>query len=264
MRKLVWCELYKLKRSKSILLLTSLALFFPAALTLFTKSGLAEATNTAEFHAYYDSLFNNNLVYSSMLLLPCLFGCLGAILFFSERDCDTFKNLQVIPVTRNQLIFAKLGVLYLWSELYSLCSVLAVTLFCFVLEPLAIYDVLFKLLCGLIAGVTMATVSLPVVVLVIYSNQSYLLSLLLSFLYAVVNWLFLILFASQESVVLWLPLMNGLMFVSRLLAWRKAALGLAEAVPLPAGIYLQVALYHLFVLGICIFLLVRFYKKWTR
>lgn len=264
MRKLVWCELYKLKRNKSILLLTSLVLLFPAALTLFTKSGLADAANPAEFHAYYDSLFNNNLVYSAMLLLPCLFGCLGAILFFSERDCDTFKNLQVIPVTRNQLIFAKLGVLYLWSELYSLCSVLAVTLFCFVLEPLAIYDVLFKLLCGLIAGVTMATVSLPVVVLVIYSNQSYLLSLLLSFLYAVVNWLLLILFASQESVVLWLPLMNGLMFVSRLLAWRKAALGLAEAVPLPAGIYLQVALYHLFALGICIFLLVRFYKKWTR
>ena len=146
MRKLVWCELYKLKRNKSILLLTSLALLFPAALTLFTKSGLADAANPAEFHAYYDSLFNNNLVYSAMLLLPCLFGCLGAILFFSERDCDTFKNLQVIPVTRNQLIFAKLMVMYLWSELYSLCSVLAVTFFCFVLEPLAVYDVLFKVL----------------------------------------------------------------------------------------------------------------------
>ena len=264
MRKLVWCELYKLKRNKSILLLTSLGLLFPAALTLFTKSGLADAANPAEFHAYYDSLFNNNLVYSAMLLLPCLFGCLGAILFFSERDCDTFKNLQVIPVTRNQLIFAKLMVMYLWSELYSLCSVLAVTFFCFVLEPLAVYDVLFKVLCSLITGITMATVSLPVVVLVIYSNQSYLLSLLLSFLYAVVNWLLLILFASQESVVLWLPLMNGLMFVSRLWGWRRAVLGLAEAVPLPLGIYLRVVLYLLLVFAICILLLIRFYKKWSR
>ena len=264
MRKLVWCELYKLKRSKSLLLLTSLALLFPAALTLFTKSGLTDATSTAAFHAYYDSLFNNNLVYSSMLLLPCLFGCLGAILFFSERDCDTFKNLQAIPVTRNQLIFAKLGVLYLWAEFYALCSGLAVTLFCVVLEPLAVYDVPFKLLCCLIAGITMATVSLPVVVLVIYSNQSYLLSLLLSFLYAVVNWLLLILLASQESAVLWLPLMNGLMFVSRLLAWRKAALGLAALTPLPSGIYLRVVLYLLGVFAICILLLVRFYKKWSR
>lgn len=264
MRKLVWCEVYKLKRSKSVLLLTSLALLFPAALTLFTKSGLADAANTAELHAYYDSLFNNNLVYSSMLLLPCLFGCLGALLFFSERDCDTFKNLQAIPVGRNQLIFAKLIVMYLWSEVYSLCSVLTVTFFCFVLEPLAVYDLPFKLLCGVIAGITMATVSLPVVVLVIYCNQSYLLSLLLSFLYAVVNWLLLILFACQESVVLMLPLINGLMFVSRLWGWRKTVLGLAEAAPLPPDVYLRAALYLLGVFVICILLLVRFYKKWSR
>ena len=110
----------------------------------------------------------------------------------------------------------------------------------------------------------MATVSLPVVVLVIYSNQSYLLSLLLSFLYAVVNWLLLILLASQESAVLWLPLLNGLMFVSRLLAWRKAALGLASLTPLPSGTYLRVVLYLLFILGVCVLLLVRFYKKWSR
>ena len=182
MRKLVWCELYKLKRSKSLLLLTSLALLFPAALTVFTKSRLADAANTTEFHAFYDDLVNYTLAYGAMLLLPCLFGCVGALLFFSERDCDTFKNLQTIPVTRNQLIFAKLGVLYLWSELYALCSGVAVTFFCFVLEPRTLYDVPFKLVCFLIAGITMATVSLPVVVLVIYSNQSYLLSLLLSFL----------------------------------------------------------------------------------
>ena len=264
MRKLVWCELYKLKRSKSLLLLTSLALLFPAALTVFTKSSLADAANTTEFHAYYDNLVNYTLAYGAMLLLPCLFGCVGALLFFSERDCDTFKNLQAIPVSRNQLIFAKLGVLYLWSELYALCSGLAVTFFCFVLEPRTLYDVPFKLVCFLLAGLTMATVSLPVVVLVIYSNQSYLLSLLLSFLYAVVNWLLLILFASQESVILWLPLMNGLMFVSRLWGWRRAVLGLAEAVPLPLGIYLRVVLYLLLVFAICIFLLIRFYKKWSR
>lgn len=264
MRKLVWCELYKLKRSKSLLLLTSLALLFPAALTVFTKSSLADAASTADFHAFYDNLVNYTLAYGAMLLLPCLFGCVGALLFFSERDCDTFKNLQAIPVTRNQLIFAKLGVLYLWSELYALCSGLAVTLFCFVLEPRTLYDVPFKLVCFLLAGITMATVSLPVVVLVIYSNQSYLLSLLLSFLYAVVNWLLLILLASQESAVLWLPLLNGLMFVSRLLAWRKAALGLASLTPLPSGTYLRVVLYLLFILGVCVLLLVRFYKKWSR
>lgn len=264
MLKLVWCEIYKFKRNKTILILTSLALLFPAALTLFTKSNIAEATNTTEFHVYYDSLFNNNLVYSSMLLLPCLFGCISAILFFSERDCDTFKNLQVIPVTRNRLIFAKLIVMYLWSEIYSIVSVLSVTVFCLVLEPLAIYDVLFKLLCSIIVGITMATVCLPIVVIVIYMNQSYLLSLLMSFMYTVVNWLLFILFASNDSALLWLPLMNGLMFVSRLGAWRKAVLGMSELVPLPFGTYMHVVLYLLFAFVICILLIVRFYKKWSR
>ena len=122
-------------KQKPFCSLTSLALLFPAALTVFTKSSLADAASTADFHAFYDSLVNYTLAYGAMLLLPCLFGCVGALLFFSERDCDTFKNLQAIPVTRNQLIFAKLGVLYLWSELYALCSGLAVTFFCFVLEP---------------------------------------------------------------------------------------------------------------------------------
>ena len=199
MRKLVWCELYKLKRSKSLLLLTSLALLFPAALTVFTKSSLADAADITDFHAFYDSLVNYTLAYGAMLLLPCLFGCVGALLFFSERDCDTFKNLQAIPVTRNQLIFAKLGVLYLWSELYALCSGLAVTLsaLCWNRAPSTMCRSSWYAF--LLAGLTMATVSLPVVVLVIYSNQSYLLSLLLSFLYAVVNWLLLILLPPMKS-----------------------------------------------------------------
>ena len=170
----------------------------------------------------------------------------------------------MIPVTRNQLIFAKLIVMYLWSEIYSIVSVLSVTVFCLILEPLAIYDVLFKLLCSIIVGITMATVCLPIVVIVIYMNQSYLLSLLMSFMYTVVNWLLFILFASNDSALLWLPLMNGLMFVSRLGAWRKAVLGMSELVPLPFGTYMHVVLYLLFAFVICILLIVRFYKKWSR
>lgn len=98
----------------------------------------------------------------------------------------------------------------------------------------------------------------------IYMNQSYLLSLLMSFMYTVVNWLLFILFASNDSALLWLPLMNGLMFVSRLGAWRKAVLGMSELVPLPFGTYMHVVLYLLFAFVICILLIVRFYKKWSR
>lgn len=97
MRKLVWCELYKLKRSKSLLLLTSLALLFPAALTVFTKSSLADAAGTAELHAYYDNLVNYTLAYGAMLLLPCLFGCVGALLFFRSGTATPSRICRRSP-----------------------------------------------------------------------------------------------------------------------------------------------------------------------
>ena len=181
MCKLLYCELLKYKRTKAIPLLTALSALFPLALLVFTGSDLRGAATLAEQRAYYDGLFNNSLVYSSLLLFPCLFGCISAILFFTERDCDTFKNLRVVPVTRNALIFAKLGALYLWSAVYSVCSVLSATLFCFLCQPAAVYDVLFKVLCSIVTAIAMATVSLPVVVIVVYQNQNYVLSSLLSF-----------------------------------------------------------------------------------
>ena len=139
MRKLVLCELFKYRRNKVIPALTSLSLLFPLALVFMTKSDLNGAETLAEYHAYYDSLFNNNLVYSSMLLLPALSGCISAVLFFTERDCGAFKNLRVIPVTERELIFAKLITLYLWSVIYSAGSTAAMTLFCLFLEPAAVY-----------------------------------------------------------------------------------------------------------------------------
>lgn len=264
MRKLVLCELFKYRRNKVIPALTSLSLLFPLALVFMTKSDLNGAETLAEYYAYYDSLFNNNLVYSSMLLLPALSGCISAVLFFTERDCGAFKNLRVIPVTERELIFAKLITLYLWSVIYSAGSTAAMTLFCLFLEPAAVYDALFKLFCSMLTGVTMATVSLPVVVIVIYMNQSYLLSLLLSFLYSVANWLLLVLFASNDSTLRWLPLMNGLLLPSRLFGWRKAFWGIGELAALPFQDYVFTALFLLFSFLICTSLIIRFYKKWSR
>ena len=139
------------------------------------------------------------------------------------------------------------------------------TLFCFLLEPAALYDVFFKLLCGILTGITMTTVSLPAAVIVIYINQGRFLSLLLSFLYSVVNWLLLILFASNDGVLRWLPLLNGLLLSSRLWGWRKASLGMGEELTaLPFQEYVFTALYLLFSFLICTFLIIRFYKKWSR
>ena len=264
MLKLIFCEIYKYKRNKILPALTALSVLFPVALVIFTKSGIDTATTITELHAYFDGLFNNNMVYSAILLLSGLFGCVSAIFFFNERDCDTFKNLRAIPVSRNELIFTKLIVMYLWVEVYSICSAISVSLFCFFLEPAAVYDVPFKILCNMLAGFTMATVSLPVVVLVTYRNQSFLLSLLLSFLYSVVNWLLLIMFSTNDAFLRWLPLINGFLLPSRFWGWRKAALGIDTLATLPLQEYIRTTLYLLCFLAVCVFLIVRFYKKWSR
>ena len=90
MLKLIFCEIYKYKRNKILPALTALSVLFPVALVIFTKSGIDTATTITELHAYFDGLFNNNMVYSAILLLSGLFGCVSAIFFFNERDCDTF------------------------------------------------------------------------------------------------------------------------------------------------------------------------------
>ena len=41
----------------------------------------------------FDGLFNMVLGYGIQFLLPCIIGVIAAILFFMERDNDTFKNL---------------------------------------------------------------------------------------------------------------------------------------------------------------------------
>ena len=53
------------------------------------------------------------LGYGIQFLLPCIIGVIAAILFFMERDNDTFKNLRTIPVTSTQMVLAKIIVLFL-------------------------------------------------------------------------------------------------------------------------------------------------------
>ena len=57
------------------------------------------------------------LGYGIQFLLPCIIGVIAAILFFMERDNDTFKNLRTIPVTSTQMVLAKIIVLFLfWNR----------------------------------------------------------------------------------------------------------------------------------------------------
>ena len=91
MLKLIKCEFLKLKRKKFIPLIILAAFLFPIPLTylMITPSMMERYTDRADA---FDGLFNMVLGYGIQFLLPCIIGVIAAILFFMERDNDTFKN----------------------------------------------------------------------------------------------------------------------------------------------------------------------------
>lgn len=127
MLKLVKCEFWKLKRKKFIPLVILSAFLFPVPLTylMTTPSMMERYTDKADA---FDGLFNMVLGYGIQFLLPCIIGIIAAMLFFMERDNDTFKNLRTIPVTSTQMVLAKVLVLFLFGVIFCVASTIATIL----------------------------------------------------------------------------------------------------------------------------------------
>lgn len=241
-----------------------MAALFPLALVIMTRSRIDGAENRRALYSYYDYVFGSNMVYSFILFLPCLIGSVGAVLFFSERDSDTFKNLRTVPVTCAQLVMAKLIVLYLWAVLYAVLSTVSITVFCAALNYRTVYDFPFKILVSLLEGILIVSVSLPAVVMVIYFSQNYVLSILLAFSYSIFHWFALVLFSGHERIISWMPLNTGLFWVSYLLEYRKKVL-FGEAFSLVQwSEHLRVLVSLGMIFAISVTLILRFYKKWSR
>ncbi|MDU1829059.1 MAG: ABC transporter permease [Anaerococcus sp.] len=100
------------------------AFLFPVPLTyLMTTPNMLE--RYADKKDAFDGLFNMVLGYGVQFLLPCIIGVIAAILFFMERDNDTFKNLRTIPVTSTQMILAKIIVLFIFEAVFCVASTFA-------------------------------------------------------------------------------------------------------------------------------------------
>lgn len=111
MLKLVICEFSKLKRKKFIWLVVLSAFLFPVPLTALMTMPQTAMRYDSKIDIFSD-YFQFVMGYGVELLLPCMIGVIAALLFFMERDNDTFKNLRVIPVTSTQMILAKIIVLF--------------------------------------------------------------------------------------------------------------------------------------------------------
>lgn len=201
MLKLVKCEFWKLKRKKFIPLVILSAFLFPVPLTylMTTPSMMERYTDKADA---FDGLFNMVLGYGIQFLLPCIIGIIAAMLFFMERDNDTFKNLRTIPVTSTQMVLAKVLILFLFGVIFCVASTIATILCGF--GTLEVYGIGYKLFLAVETGIYITAGTLPLIVLVVFFSKTYVFSILLCVFYSVLNMSATALFDVLPRTILWL------------------------------------------------------------
>ena len=109
MLKLVRCEFSKLKRKKFILLVVLSAFLFPVPLTALMTMPQTAGQYDSKIDIFND-YFQFVMGYGVGLLLPCMIGVIAAMLFFMERDNDTFKNAEVNSIVYRLFFALEMGI----------------------------------------------------------------------------------------------------------------------------------------------------------
>lgn len=184
MLKLIKCEFWKLKRKRFVQLVLASAFLFPIPMTVIMLSPSQQkgCSNLAEV---YDSTWNFTIGYAVMFLLPCIVGIIAAILFFMERDNDTFKNLRTIPVTSTQMVLAKISVLFVYSIIFCVSTTAVSMLFGAILFQ--VQGALYKFWFSVEAGFFITLGTLPIIAVIVFFSRSYIFSVLLCVFYSVIS-----------------------------------------------------------------------------
>lgn len=201
MLRLIICEFTKLKRKKFVLLVILSAFIFPVPITaMMTTPQMAKRFGSDM--EVFNGCFQFIMGYGVELLLPCIIGVIAAMLFFMERDNDTFKNLRTIPVTSTQMIFAKIIVLFFMGVVFSLSSAFAVVVCGSLISE--VNGVFYKLFAAAKMGLFITAGTLPLIVLVVFFSKSYIFSILLCVFYSVLSMTAETCFGVLPKAVCWL------------------------------------------------------------
>ncbi len=147
----------------------------------------------------FDQLFRAVFLLGDLLFLPCVLGVIAAMLFLMERDNDTLKNLLVIPISKAQILFSKLCVLLGLAIIYSVAGLGASLAGGLIMGNVS--HVLLRLGISICSGAFVLVGTLPVIMVILIGNKSYIFSIILSFAYAVVSFAITMMFStSPESM----------------------------------------------------------------
>lgn len=181
MLKLIYCELLKLRRRPLIFACLPLSALMPLALNLLqpdAQTGADAVTNHLSALIQVSAYF---------LLMPVVV-ILAASLLFQEQDNDTLKNLLVIPVDKAKLAVAKMLILLLFSVLFMAVGGL-LCLLMIILQGWQPERFLPLFFVGLGQGIIMWAGALPCVLLVAAFNSSYIISVIITFFYTIMNYM---------------------------------------------------------------------------
>ncbi|MPQ34103.1 ABC transporter permease [Clostridium estertheticum] len=177
MLDLIICEFAKIKRQRFILFSMLAACLFPVPMTVLV----------AKDNLNFEQLFKLVVTFGHFLLLPCVLSVVASILFFMERDSDMLKNLITIPVNKTKLVGAKLTVLLIVAVLYSIAGLGATIIGGLIVGT--VEGIAFKLGLSVVLGIMFFVSVLPVIILIVYFNKSYILSTIIAFIYSIFNFI---------------------------------------------------------------------------
>ena len=181
MLNLVFCEFVKLKRRPLPLAASFLSVLIPIVYTLL----LSDARTSEEaVEGIMSSLFQ----LSAYLLLMPVIVVLASSLFFEEQDHDTLKNLLTVPVSKPRLSIAKVLVLLFFSiSFMAVGGFMSMVILLLQGWELTGFWPLFFV--GLGESIIMWAGALPCILLVVALNKSYIISVIITFFYTIVNYL---------------------------------------------------------------------------
>lgn len=174
MLKLIKCEFWKMKRKRLFKAALFTTVLFPAFnIMLLSDGDLADIMSSVREESGF------------LLLIPILV-IMAANLFFEEHDNDTFKNLMCVPVSKSRLVVAKVFVLFLFSVTYELAG-FVISILISVSQGIALNGWILQLFLTFGTGILLWAAALPCIILVVWFNKSYIISVIIAFFYTLLG-----------------------------------------------------------------------------
>ena len=173
MLKLIKCEFWKLKRKHFVSFVVFAALLFPIPFTALVLAG-----SVGNFTGF-DAVFGLLVTLGEPVMLPIVLGIVAAMLFFMERDNDTLKNLHTIPISPTKIASAKIAVLFILGLIYSLATLLS-SMVGGLMAGSELVNIGEKIWISIITSLLYTASTLPVVIIIVGLNRSYIFSIILT------------------------------------------------------------------------------------